>query len=493
MSMKIRYTDVALGADKAATVTTTEKTGFSDVSKIPTVVTPPALATCELNGWGLSPEYKARTEQHSIAFWSDNLSGEDCVFSNVPTITLAFSEQYTTTGITIQFAPGSADYCRKIKVTWYQGDVIIEQEELTPTTPVFVRNKTVVAFDKLVCEFKETSLPRKRCKIEGIIIGVRRDFDAKELKSVKSIHEVDLVSATLPINVLDASIHGTDEVDYIFQKKQPVEAYNDNVLIGVYYIDKGERTGRYDFNISCQDVIGLLDLVEYKGGLWLTDTRLTTILNSVFGDLYEFDIDPVYKDAKLKGFIARGKKQREALQHIAFALGAIVDTSGTRKIKLFPPSNGDAKNISEKLTYTGGKIITSDTVTAVDLVSYDIVDKRPVDGEEKIEFEDIEYRVTKKTVRVNNPNTVVSDPENIKKFDGCYLVNSSNVQALAENLMKHYQRRNNHSFKHVLGGQIAGGKYAASLPWGGLSSGNITKMTVTTSNITVSDTEMVLD
>jgi hypothetical protein len=59
--------------------------------------------------------------------------------------------------------------------------------------------------------------------------------------------------------------------------------------------------------------------------------------------------------------------------------------------------------------------------------------------------------------------------------------------------MAYYQRRNNYSFTHVLGGQEAGKRYTVALPWGGFASGNITKMTVTTSNITVSDTEMLLD
>lgn len=493
MSVKVRYKDVAVGADKNASVTTTEKMAFSDISQIPYGVNPPALATCELNGWGLSPDYKARGN-HAIAFWSNTQSGDDCIFSSVPTITLAFTEQYTTTGITVQFAVNSVDFCRKLRVSWYQGGEVKEQEEFSPTSPFFVLNKTVVAFDKLVFEFLETNLPRKRCKVEGIIIGVVRDFDATELKAVKAIHEVDLISSTVPTNVLDADVHSTDEVDYIFQKKQPVEAYNDGALVGVYYIDKGERTGRLDFSFSCKDAIGLMDLVTYGGGLWLTDTPLETVLHDVFGDLYEFEIDNAYKNSTLRGYIEPNKKQREALQHIAFALGAVVDTSGTHKIKLFPPPTGAAEEISAKQTYTGGKITTSDTITGVEVTAFNIVDVRPGDDDESIEFNGVEYRYTTEIISVKNPNTVTSDPENIKKFDKCYLVNSSNAQSLAYNIMAYYQRRNKYAFKHVLNGQNAAGRYTAALPWGDAwNNGNITKMTVTTSNITVSDTEMLID
>lgn len=492
MSIKIRYKDVAMGADKNATVTTTEKTGFSDTSVIPFGVNPPALATCELNGWGLSHQYKAR-DNNPIAFWSNTLSGDDCVFSSAPTITIDLTEQYTTTGITIQFGVNSVDFCRRLSVSWYQGGEIKEQEIFEPSTPFFVLNKTVEAFDKLVFEFLETNLPRKRCKIEGIIIGVIRDFNTTELKSVKAIHEIDLISNTVPINVLDATVHSKDEVDYIFQKKQPVEAYSDGNLIGVYYIDKGERTGRLDMSFSCQDAIGLLDLVTYNGGLWLTDTPLTTMLNEIFGSVYEFDIDAVYKNSTLRGFIEPEITQREALQQIAFALGAVVDTTGTHKIRIFPPSSSVADEISPKETYTGGKVTTGDTVTGIELTAFEIVDERPEDKDESIEFNEVEYKYTTEIISVKNPNTVTSDPENVKKFDKCYLINSSNAQELAYNLMSYYQKRNKYTFKHILNGQQASEKYTAALPWGGVSSGNITKMTVTTSNITVSDTEMLLD
>lgn len=493
MSVNVIYKDVALGADNDATVTTTEKMSFSDVSKIPFGVNPPALLTCELNGWGLSPQYKARNNTHNIAFWSNTQSGDDCIFTNAPTITLAFTEQYTTTGLTIQFALESFDYCRKLTVYWYQGGNLRAEEEYTPTSPHFVINKTVEAFDKLTFVFTETSLPRKRCKIEKITIGVVRDFGETELTNVKAIHEVDLISDTVPINVLDVNVHSRDEVDYIFQKKQPVEFTNNGDLIGVYYIDKGERTGRLNISFSCKDAIGLLDLITVGGGLWLTDTPLTTVLNDVFGGAYEFDISPEYETATLRGYIEPNKKGREALQHIAFALGAVVDTTGTHKIRIFAPPTGTTEAIDEKETYTGGKVVTTDTVTAVEVTAFEIVDARPNDNDESIEYNGIEYKYTTEVFTASNPNTVTSDPVNVKKFDKCYLVNSSNAQALANNIMAHYQKREKYSFKHILRGQKAASRYTAGLPWDGMASGHITKMTVTTSNITVSDTEMLLD
>lgn len=494
MSIKVRYKDVAMGADKNATVTTTTKTAFSDAAQLPFGIDSPALATCELNGWGLTPDYVVR-DAEKVAFWSTDISNEICDFdfSAVPSIDISFTNQYTTTGLTIQFDIESGDYCNGGRVVWYRNTAVLAQEYIFADSPFFVINKTVEGFNKIHIEFGNTSLPKKRCKVTYIGIGVVREFGLRELKSVKAIHEIDPISSTVPVNVLDVSVHSRDEVDYIFQKKQPVEAWDGSKLIGMYYIDKGERTGRLDISFSCKDAIGLYDLVEYEGGLWLTDTPLTTILADIFGDISVFDIDSALADSMLRGYIPPGKK-REALQHIAFALGAVVDTSGSDLIKIFPIPHSTPVEISPKRTYTGGKVTTSDTVTAVEVTAFEITDETPGNGDKSIEFNDVKYKYTPNVAKVYNPDTVESDLANVKKFDKCYLINSDNVQRIANNIMEYYRKRDKYSFKHVMEGQEVGHQYSALLPWGDdTPSGVITKMTVTTSNITVSDTEMVLN
>ena len=492
MGVKLVYKDLALGADEDAVVTTSAKEPFSDITKLPFGVETPTIATVEPNGWGLIHDYHVRGEQ-PFAFWSTERSGADCVFASTPTITFTFTEQYTITGITIRFAPASMDFCRKIGISWYQGTTLKANGMYNATSPQFVINETVEAFDRIVFTFLETNLPGKRCKVEGITMGVIRTFEGDELKSVNVIHEVDLISENMPINVLDSALHSKDEIDYIFQKKQPVKAYNDDVLVGVYYIEKGQRAGRLDYTISCKDRVGLFDLVTQPGGLWLTDTPLTTILTSVFGDTSIFDIDDAYTGATLRGYIEPETTQREALQQIAFALGAVVDTSGSDKVKIFPMQVGEAIAISPKKIYTGGVVNTSDTVTEVTVTAYIFSDERPGDDDESIEYNGIKYKYYTDTKHAYNPNTVTSDPENKKKFDKHYLCNLSNAQTIANKIMAYYERRDKYVFKHVLEGQTPAGYYSAELAWESGPSGNITKMTITTTGITVSSTEMLLD
>jgi hypothetical protein len=491
MGVKLIYKDVALGADEDAAVTATEAESFSDIDKIPFGVEAPAIATAELNGWGLTHDYQVY-DDNRVAFWSKERSGADCSFDSPPTITLTFDQQYTSTGLTVRFSPATMDYCTEIGVTWYQGGVVKRRGTYYPDAPNYVIAEMVEAYDKLVFTFAKTNLPGKRLKIEKLTIGVIREFGGDELTGANFLHEISPISDTVPVNVLDATFHSKDDVEFVFQRKQPVEGYNGDELIGVYYIETGKRTGARDYTIACSDIIGVWEIEEYSGGIWINDTALTTILTSVFGDLKYFDIAPAFSTSKLRGYIEPGTK-RTALQQIAFALGAVVDTSGTDKVKLYPAPTGTGTTIPAEKTYIGGSVDVADKVTEVTVTAYVIFDERPSDNQEYIEFNGVKYRYYTDTKHAYNPDVISTDLPNKVKFTNSYLVNLSNAQSIADKIMAYYMRREKYAFKHVLSGQKPGDRATVSLPWGGATSGNITKMSISVTGITVSDTEMLLD
>lgn len=492
MSVKLIYSDIALGAADNATVETSAKESFTAPANLMAGVEAPAIATAELNGWGLTKDYKTRSSQ-PLAFWSSEISDDAGNFSAPPTITVKFGAQYTATGLTIRFAPESMDYCRKISAAWYQGDTLKRSGVYYPESPTFVINNAVEAFDKLVFSFDSTNLPRKRAKIEKITVGVSREIGGDELTEVKFLYEIDLIADTVPSNLLDASFHSNFDIDFIFQRKQPVQAYNDEKLLGTYYIKSGRQTGGDAYSVACQDILGVLDLGTHNGGMYITDTPLTTILSDIFGSGVVFEIDPAYKDTKLRGFIDPETTQREALQQIAFALGACVDTSCSDKVKLFPMPTGDGATVDPRKTYTGGAVDTGDVVTEVTVTAYIISDERPGEDDESIEYNGVKYKYYTDTKHAYNPNTVATDLPNKIKFTGMYLCNLSNAQARADAIMAYYMRRRVYGFAHVVDGEEVGDRVTASLPWGDAVTGNITKMTVTATGLIVADTEMLLD
>lgn len=491
MGVRLIYKDITPGADTDAAVSTSTAEALADASLLPFGVPSAAVATLEPNGWGLTQDYKTYNGQ-AVAFWSKDISGADCSFATPPTITVTFSERRTTTGLSVMFSRASGDYCAQISVAWYQGATLLASETYAPTSTLFVARKTVNGFDKLVFTFERTSLPNRRVKVEEILFGIVREFTARELTGASFMHEISLISDTIPVNVMDAAICSASDADMLFQSKQPFEGYNGETLIGTYYVDTGKRTGSSTFDVSCHDIIGVWDTDETAGGIWFEDTPLTDILAEVFGDISVFDIAEEYAASTLRGYVPAGTK-RAALQHIAFALGAVVDTAGTAKVRIFPAPTGTGAAIPAARTFSGGSIETAAKVTEVTVTAYVIFDERPGDNDESVEHNGVKYRYYTDTKHAHNPDVISSDPENKVKYIGAYLVNLSNAQALADNLMAYHRRREKYAFAHVLDGQAPGDRVSAALPWGGTAQGNITKMTISVSGIAVSDGEMLLD
>lgn len=492
MSVKIIYSDIAIGADKGAAVSATPWADFSAPALLPFGADTGAVATCELNAWGLSHEYKVKGTQ-PFAFWSEEISNENGDFTYSPHIKLDFDSQYTSTGLSIRFSPDANEYCSQITVVWYQNGVEKERGIFYPDKGLYALENAVEAFDSISIYLEKTHQPYRRAKVEYIAIGIVREFDGTELTEAKVTHEIDLISDTVPVNVLDASFHSNGNAEFIFQRKQPVEAYNGKDLIGVYYIETGERTSSQNYTISCQDAIGVLDLDTYGGGLWLTDTPVITLLNDVIGGLFDIELDAVYEGATLRGYIEPDLTRREALQHIAFALGACVDTSGTKAIKIFAPKTGEGVTIPPTETYQGGKVKTSDTVTKVLLTYYDIYSGTPKGDDEEIKFKGLTYGCAVQTVEIENPNISSGTLPNAVEYDGCYLINTSNARTKAQSILDYYMRRNVYSTKHVVSGQNMGERANVTMPWGETANANILKMSITVSGIVASDTEFLLD
>ena len=241
------------------------------------------------------------------------------------------------------------------------------------------------------------------------------------------------------------------------------------------------------------DAIGILDLSEYPGNIWINDTPAADILSEVLGGLFVADIAPEFADSTLRGYIPECTR-REALQYVAFALGAVVDTSGTDKIKLYPMPTGTGSEIPAAKTYTGGKVELEAPVTEVTVTAYVFFDERPGENDESVNVNGVEYRYYTDTKHAYNPDIVSTTLPRKLKFDKSYLVNLSNAQTLADNIMAYYMRREKYNFMHVVEGQKVGDRVAAYLPWEAEPrNGNITKMTVTYSGIVAAESYMILE
>lgn len=492
MSRKLVYQDIAVGAVADAAVTATGSDSKSDVSKLPSGVIHPDFATLELNKWGGSGSKKIYTGQ-DIALVSAAMSGADCTFETPPSLIIEFDSNYTTLGISFRFSTNSVDYASSITLAWYQGTTLLDQKTFYPDGPSFFCANTVTAFNKLVVTINATNLPYRYARMEQILFGVVREFTGSEIGSVSIQQEVNLVSAEISINTMDWRLQSKSGVDYIFQLKQPISVYNGSNFLGVFFVDdKVQHTtssSREIYDIPCCDAIGVLDGYTFDAVMYSNKSAveaLTEIVNGAF----DLDIDSSFDSVVLNGLNPDGTR-RSALQQVAFAIGAVVDTSGGDTIRIFPVP-ASLSEIPSSRVYEKGTITQDSIVTAVVVTYHTYTAGSGSSGDEVITVGGTAYVHTTGTVTVTNPNVTASDKANVKTLTDCTLVNASNASDVATRIYNYYARRNTVSSKVVVSEEKPADY--VSLPTAfGTKTGNLTSMKITLSNTTAANIELLED
>lgn len=489
MSCKLVYQDIAVGAAADASVAASDIDSKSDVSKLPAGVATPDFATLELNKWGGSGTKKIHNGQ-DIALVSSAMSGADCTFATPPSLTVTFDSNYTTLGISFRFSTNSVDYASSITLAWYQGTTLLDEKTFYPDGPSYFCENTVTAFNELVVTTNATNLPGRYARMEQIIFGVVREFGVSEIGSVDILQEADLISAELSINTMDWKLQSKSGVDYIFQLKQPISAYNNSNLVGVFYVDdQVKRTDAKTYEIPCCDAIGVLDGGTFSAVMY-SGKNVVTALTEIVNGAFELDVDSSFSSATLTGYIPDCTR-REAFQQVAFALGAVVSTAGTEKIKVFPAPSTLAE-IPASRVYETGSVMQDTIVTAVTVTYHTYTAGSGSSGDDVVTVDGTAYVHTTGTVTVTNPNVTASDKANVKTVQDCTLVNASNASAVANRVYNYYMRRNTISSKIVVSGEEPGDLVSAPTAFGTLS-GNIKSMKIKLSNTTAASVEILED
>ena len=149
---------------------------------------------------------------------------------------------------------------------------------------------------------------------------------------------MDGSALSVPVSTLRWTLESRDNVEYMFQLKQPVEVRNDNKLIGVYYIDGYSRTAESVYNLDCYDAFGVLDESDFPGGVY-TDQSAMRLLDEIVGG--HFTVTSEVADTNLTGAILPCTR-REAAQQVLFAWGVCASTDGRDGIRVFSPGSTEA-------------------------------------------------------------------------------------------------------------------------------------------------------
>ena len=359
------------------------------------------------------------------------------------------------------------NYPQQMNIKWYNNNTLLADVDYVVDNSTFFAQQNVTAYNKIVVSFNNMNKPYTYLKISDILDGTVIDFFDDEIIESSVIEEISINGEELPINILDVSILAKSDIDPMFIRTRPLKVVKDNELIGTFFINTTEYEDIY--KINAVDYIGMLEYTTYLGGMY-NGVSANTLIAEILGDI-PYELDDAYNSSTIIGYLAIQTK-RQALQQIAFVLGAVIDCSRENKIIIKPKNTvlnyelGNDKILKKKqsigaivtkisvvehnyklqseatqiyegsatnpttilfsgafsnLSITGGSIITSGTNYAI------------VQGS-NVSLTGYAYEDSTKTVSKLNPNTSSTDLENEKIYDST-LISSNNSETILNNLI----------------------------------------------------------
>lgn len=478
----ILYRDVAPMAEEDASPLSIGATAFSEDSSLPHGIRPGKIATLEEGQWALSGDYGFLRDK-KVAFWSDALSDDACIFADPPSIEVSFSQQHTAPGVTFEFDPDGGNYVARLNIKWYRADELLADADFQPDSTEFFCQQAVSAFDRLLITLQATHLPYRRAKINRIYFGRNRRFDMETLRSASVIREINLLSAEVPISTLDVNLDDHSDLGFMFQLKQPVEAWNDDKQLGVFYITEHTRTSAHLYALKCSDAWGVLDESPFVGGHY-DAVSAVEILRSIVEPDFKLDASGVV-DIPLTGIIAPCTR-REAAQQVLFAAGWVSATDSGNGIRVF--ALGDVvKAIGKDRVYSGASSSVSALTTEVQVVAHTYT-KNAQGG---VEIDGVKYEDTTTVFKVTNPAVSANDKASIVEVTDATLVSPDIAQEVAQRVFDYYQLRQRDSSKVVWDGERVGDYVQIPTAWEDNHTGHIEKMTITLSNTVAASLEIL--
>ena len=515
MSLEIKYIDVPEGAQSSAAVSSAGGQSFSLDTDVAQGVYDTPWATLEHGVWLLDGTRVVMDDAPSYAgWWSDTLSGDDGRFLTPPMIEMSFPEPYSATGLTFTFSPSTDQWCSEIHVTWLNGQTVLDQRRVYPDASKWVLTNTVESFDKIRITLHATNAPRQFAKVQKIEIGQLIFFGEDEIVSVNTVSDVDPALCVLPVDTSVVEIIDLHDRNLLPQSNQPMEIYQNGNLFGVHYIDSSSRSGKNWYTIRCQSAVGLLT-DDFLGGMY-TGIAAENLLKSVL-DGVPFELHRSFSKAVISGYLPVCSR-REALQQIAFAIGAVVTTQKSNVIRLLPEQKNVAGVVPPGRVFQGGSAKVSPRISKVEVFSHKysksddadtLVDDEFIGGEDVlITFRNPHhaYSITGGTITDSDVNWIkvtaagnvtvagkkyihtslshvrrnkyatASERNNVISVGDATLIHSGNVSAALDRLYDSALLRQTVTQDVIVEGEMAGDCAAIPNPWGTRTNGIIASM-----------------
>lgn len=502
---EMKFIDVTALSD--ATPSTNDNQSIGNIELFEAEYLQKDYGTTELNQFVLSGEKSILPEEpEDIAFWSEDQSKSDCTFEDNPKLKIQFTAQHSSAGISLYFVD---DYPAELVITWYTvSGVKLISKTFYPDNLIYVCSNPVQNYGRIEIEFVRTAYPERYVKLQYILYGKYIVWDQDMVQSGKVQEDIDVTSATLPINKADLSIvdvnndfdiGNEDGAWKSIQKTQEVNLaeFRDGewIPIGAFYVD--------DFSFSNNiatfkliDGVGLMDKYIFYDGQIYQNVKAGDILRSVFAaaGIMQYSIEDEVEEVMLTGYLGV-QTCRKALQRICFACGAVADDSRSDTIKVYKPDRYVSSTVGLDRKFNGHTKVALDKYVsgvsieckryALEEKTSDIYKGSLQAGETRITFSEPyqpesitaaagtiqtvktnylvihmetagecvisgrKYANAAFTYQKNVPMLEAGETENPRKFTDCTLYNADRLPDVADSLLSYYALRQKVDMKYL--------------------------------------------
>lgn len=327
-------------------------------------------------------------EAYFWGLWSAVQSGESGAFTDPPVLDIKFSQAHSSSGLTLHFYAPTGDWASKLKIQWYGADGgLLASALFTPDAVDFYCAKKVDRYCRIRLTFLETNRPGRYLKLAGLDYGVYLHFAGDEIVKAHVLEECDPLSAEISINTLGLTLYNKEgrfsilnPEGYfdVLQHKQKLTVWEDvrpearstgstSYCMGTFYLSDWENSGDTLADFTAVDAVGLLDGAPYDGGVY--DTTAGALAADIL-DGYSYTLDAELAAERVQGYLAAGTR-REALQQLAFAVGAVVDCSRSDLIRISPaPARASGMIAYDRKFQDGSKVTLNPLITAVAVTAH---------------------------------------------------------------------------------------------------------------------------
>lgn len=457
---------------------------------------------------GTAEAFPENAESANIGLWSKQLSNDDGTFTEPITVTLESEGQYSSQGFTFTFDKFNDIHPTKLTIQWFRvtNDGIEDlsgETEFIPTSGYYFCRNQVENFNKVVIKFYSLNMPRNRLKLEAIDYGYATIFYGEELRNVKISQSLDPISSELKINTCDFTLDSKTDMVYSFQAKQPLTINFNDKLIATAFVKTSKRKGKFAWEVSAEDYIGILDSIQFVGGMY-SGVPASEIIEAIFKTAkVPYSIAEEFYNYPLTGYIGY-TTCREALMQVCFACMAVVNTANADVVEIKSLEDDIKQIIPLNRIMQGQSFEESDTLTSIELTAhtYSLSDEtietykaeesgsgnsilvkfsEPlheltitngeilsssanyaiINANEQCVLQGKKYEHSQTVKTVFNPTVLASEKENVKSITNATLISVGNVDVIAAKCYNWLSKVNKTNAKIVIGKDVTNVKSPA--------------------------------